>query len=134
MNMTMRLKFSVFSLPLSMIVLTGSLLYQCSSDTAGSSAEKEQASIKVHRGGEEEWTPKRVNKCIELLEMGQPIYYDYASGGYKEGLDNAQTWADYIVYNMEHAPLDFGQLREFMRGLVDGGPTPSGHRKGKGFL
>ena len=29
---------------------------------------------------------------------------------------------------MEHNPLDFGLLRDFMRGLVDGGPTPSGHR------
>ena len=29
---------------------------------------------------------------------------------------------------MEHAPLDFTRLREFMQGLVDGGPTPSGHR------
>jgi len=29
---------------------------------------------------------------------------------------------------MEHAPLDFSRLKEFMKGLVDGGPTPSGHR------
>ena len=40
----------------------------------------------------------------------------------------AQTWADYIYFNMEHSPLDFGLLRDFMKGLVDGGPTPSGHR------
>ena len=40
----------------------------------------------------------------------------------------AGTWADYILFNMEHEPLDYGLLREFMRGLVDGGPTPSGHR------
>ena len=86
------------------------------------------AVTKVHRGGLAEWTPTRINKCIELFERGQPVYYDYASGGYEEGVANAQTWADYIVYNMEHAPLNFTQLREFMRGLVDGGPTPSGHR------
>jgi 4-hydroxy-2-oxoheptanedioate aldolase len=74
------------------------------------------------------WQPKRINKCIELLESGQPIYYDDAYGGYEEGKAMAQTWADYIIYNMEHNPLDFGLLRAFMQGLVDGGPTPSGHR------
>ena len=29
---------------------------------------------------------------------------------------------------MEHEPLDFGKLHAFMRGLVDAGPTRSGHR------
>ena len=74
------------------------------------------------------YTPKRINKCIELLEEGQPIYYAATYGGYKEGKSMAQTWADYILYSMEHSPVDFGLLREFMKGLVDGGPTPSGHR------
>ncbi len=73
-------------------------------------------------------TPKRVNKVIELLEKGQPVYYTYGKGGYEEGKKLAQTWADYIMYDMEHAPYDITALREFMRGLVDGGPTPSGHR------
>jgi len=73
-------------------------------------------------------TPKRINKSIELLEQGQPIYYLDAYGGYEEGKKLSKTWADYIVFNMEHKPLDFTLLREFMRGLVDGGPTPSGHR------
>jgi 4-hydroxy-2-oxoheptanedioate aldolase len=40
----------------------------------------------------------------------------------------ATTWADYINYDMEHGPFDVSQLSEFMRGLADGGPTPSGHR------
>lgn len=71
---------------------------------------------------------KRVNKCIELLEQSQPIYYLDAYGGYEEGKKLAKTWADYIVFNMEHKPLDFTLLHEFMRGLVEGGPTPSGHR------
>jgi len=76
------------------------------------------------------YQPKRINKSIELFEAGQPVYYRYtkAEDGYKEGLEMAQTWADYIVYDMEHRPLDFSRLRDFMRGLVDGGPTPSGHR------
>jgi 4-hydroxy-2-oxoheptanedioate aldolase len=29
---------------------------------------------------------------------------------------------------MEHSPLDFSALREFIRALVEHGPTPSGHR------
>jgi 4-hydroxy-2-oxoheptanedioate aldolase len=75
-----------------------------------------------------QWKPKRINKCIELLEMGQPIYYTIAYGGYEDGKKLAKTWADYITYDMEHNPVDFQRLRDFMRGLVDGGPTPSGHR------
>lgn len=74
----------------------------------------------------------RVNKAIELLEAGQPIYYEHrdaiGAGGYDGGRDAAQTWADYITYDMEHTPFDVGRLTEFMRGLVDGGPTRSGHR------
>jgi 4-hydroxy-2-oxoheptanedioate aldolase len=73
-------------------------------------------------------TAKRINKAIELLEQGQPIYYASGAGGYEEGQALAKTWADYILYDMEHAPFDVTRLGEFMRGLVDGGPTPSGHR------
>lgn len=72
--------------------------------------------------------PQRINKAIELLESGQPVYYGYGSGGYEEGKAAAGTWADILMYDMEGAALDFTQLREFMRGLADGGPTPSGHR------
>lgn len=72
--------------------------------------------------------PKRLNKAIELLEQGQPVYFIVARGGYDEGKKSAQTWADAICYNMEHAPLDLIGLEAFMRGLVDGGPTKSGHR------
>ncbi len=75
-----------------------------------------------------DYQPQRVNKSIELLERGQPIYYDASTGGYEEGMRMASTWGDYIIYNVEHVALDFGALREFMRGLVDAGPTPSGHR------
>ena len=74
------------------------------------------------------YKPKRINKAIELLEQGQPIYYTGGHGGYEEGVKMAQTWADYINYEMEHGAFDLTQLREFMRGLVKGGPTKSGHR------
>ena len=77
---------------------------------------------------DKKYFPKRINKCIELLKQGQPIYYAAGYGGYEKGKEMAQTWGDYIVYNMEHNPFDVGLLCEFMKGLVDGGPTPSGHR------
>jgi 4-hydroxy-2-oxoheptanedioate aldolase len=73
--------------------------------------------------------PKHVNKAIELLEHDQPIYYESVSNrGYEGGRAAARTWADYISYEMEHGPFDVADLHRFMRGLVDAGPTPSGHR------
>lgn len=72
--------------------------------------------------------PVRINRAIELLEQGQPIYYTHGNGGYAEGKKLAGTWADYINYEMEHGTFDFFSLREFMRGLADAGPTRSGHR------
>lgn len=86
------------------------------------------APCELARGADANYQPQRINKCIELLAAKQPIYYEDAYGGFEAGKKAAQTWADYIIYNMEHKPLDFTLLREFMLGLVEGGPTPSGHR------
>jgi 4-hydroxy-2-oxoheptanedioate aldolase len=72
--------------------------------------------------------PKHINRAIELLEAGQPIYYTGGRGGYDEGKKMAGTKADYINYEMEHGTFDMKELRDFMRGLVDGGPTRTGHR------
>lgn len=92
--------------------------------TAGSAGQL----LLAQNGGT--YRPKRINKAIELLEAGQPIYYTTVRGGagYAEGKKMAQTWADYITYEMEHGTLDFAALREFVKGLNDGGPTKSGHR------
>ena len=79
-------------------------------------------------GGASAYKPKRVNKAIELLESGQPVYYGYGVGGYEEGKAAAKTWADILMYDMEGEAMDFTQLRNFMQGLADGGPTRSGHR------
>lgn len=72
---------------------------------------------------------KRINRVIELLEQGQPIYnagtHDLS---YESGKAMASTWADYIGVEMEHGSFDMPALDEFMHGLVDGGPTLSGHR------
>jgi 4-hydroxy-2-oxoheptanedioate aldolase len=74
------------------------------------------------------YKPKRINRAIELLEQGQPIYYTGGRGGFEEGMKSAQTWADYINYELEHGAFDMTMLRQFMQGLVKGGPTKSGHR------
>jgi 4-hydroxy-2-oxoheptanedioate aldolase len=72
---------------------------------------------------------KRVNRVIDLWLKNQPVYYAQISGGgYEDGKRLAATKADYITYEMEHGPLDFKELREFMRGLVDAGPTRTGHK------
>lgn len=74
-------------------------------------------------------TTKSVNKCVGLLGSGQPIYYTGSEErGYEGGRAAARTWADYINYEMEHHPFDISELAAFMKGLVDGGPTASGHR------
>jgi 4-hydroxy-2-oxoheptanedioate aldolase len=76
--------------------------------------------------------PKRINRALELLEQDQPIYYtgshEGTAGSFEQGVKDAQTWADYISYDMEHAPFDVKGLAEYMRGLAKGGPTKSGHR------
>ncbi len=78
--------------------------------------------------GDVGYKPKRVNRAVELLAAGQTIYYGGGHGGYEEGKASAKTHADYLNYEMEHGALDFTALRGFMQGLVDAGPTTSGHR------
>jgi 4-hydroxy-2-oxoheptanedioate aldolase len=76
--------------------------------------------------------PKHINQAIDLLEQGQPIYYTGSHSGtegtFEQGKKDAQTWADYISYDMEHAPFDVKGLQEYMKGLAAGGPSRSGHR------
>src|SRR5882724_598605 len=76
--------------------------------------------------------PKRLNRAVELLAEGQPIYYTGShsgtEGSFEQGVKDAQTYADYISYDMEHAPYDIKGLADYMRGLAAGGPTKSGHR------
>lgn len=71
----------------------------------------------------------KVNRAAQLLAEGQPVYpIGPSKRGYDGGREMAQTWGDYIVYDIEHSPFDMNALNEFMRGLIDGGPTKSGHR------
>lgn len=72
---------------------------------------------------------KRINRAIELLAAGQPIYY---IGGHvlthAQGMADASTWADYINVGMEHGAFDMTGLEAYMQGLIAGGPANSGHR------
>lgn len=74
----------------------------------------------------------RINRAIELLEQDQAIYYMGPHSGHvltrAQGREDAKTWADYINVGMEHGSFDMAGLAEYMAGLVEGGPTNSGHR------
>ena len=48
----------------------------------------------------------RINRAVELLALGQPIYYSGVHElSYAAGKEAAQTWADYLQVEMEHFPL-----------------------------
>jgi 2-keto-3-deoxy-L-rhamnonate aldolase RhmA len=74
----------------------------------------------------------RINRAIELLAQDQPIYYSGGHTGHvltcEQGRKDAHIWSDYINVGMEHGSFDLGGLAEYMTGLVEGGPTNSGHR------
>src|SRR4051795_1681768 len=74
----------------------------------------------------------RINRAIELLEQGQAIYYDGPHTGHvlthAQGRNDAGTWADYMNVGMEHGAFDMTGLAEYLGGMVEGGPTRSGHR------
>ncbi len=76
--------------------------------------------------------PARINRAIELLAQDQAIYYTGAHTGAvltrPQGRADAQSWADYINIGMEHGAFDMAGLAEYLAGLVEGGPTRSGHR------
>src|SRR4249919_3550489 len=75
---------------------------------------------------------KRIGRCVELLEQDQAIYYDGPHSGHvlthAQGSIDAGTWADYMNIGMEHGAFDMAGLAEYFRGMVDAGPTRSGHR------
>lgn len=74
----------------------------------------------------------RINRAIELFDADQPVYYVGGHTGavltHEQGRRDAHTWADYINVGMEHGAFDMTGLEAYMQGLVDGGPTNSGHR------
>ena len=75
---------------------------------------------------------KRINRVVELLAADQTVYYTGSHSGtagtFEQGKADASTYADYLSYDMEHAPFDVKGLAEYMKGLAVAGPTKSGHR------
>ncbi len=70
-------------------------------------------------GVDPNYKPRRINKAIELFEDGQPLYYvtwgpDGEGNGYEAGKKMAQTWADCICIDLEHACFDLADVRKFM--------------------
>ena len=75
---------------------------------------------------------KRINRAVELLEQDQAIYYDGPHSGHvlthAQGRIDAGTWADYVNVGMEHGSSTWPASPNTCCGLVDAGPTRSGHR------
>jgi 4-hydroxy-2-oxoheptanedioate aldolase len=72
---------------------------------------------------------QHINRVIDLFEAGEPAYYTGTGDlTYENGLKQASTWADFMITDFEHHAFDIIGLTAFMKGLVDGGPTKSGHR------
>src|SRR3978361_1531417 len=76
--------------------------------------------------------PNRPNRAIQLLAQNQAIYYDGPHSGHvlteQQGREDAGTWADYINVGMEHGAFDMTGLATYLHGMVEAGPTRSGHR------
>ena len=71
----------------------------------------------------------RINKIIDLIKIGQPVYYISTSEfTYKNGKKLSKTWADFIRLDTEHSSCNWDGIADFMRGLKDSGPTKSGHK------
>ncbi len=71
----------------------------------------------------------RINRAIELLGQKKPIFFTGVTElSFESGRRHADTWMDYICIDLEHLPFDMTALSLFMDGLIDAGPTESGHR------
>jgi 4-hydroxy-2-oxoheptanedioate aldolase len=74
----------------------------------------------------------RINRAVELLMQDQAIYYDGAHSGAiltaAQGAKDSGTWADYINVGMEHGAFDMTGLAAYLQGMIEAGPTRSGHR------
>ena len=73
----------------------------------------------------------RVNRAVQLLAEGQPVYYVGAHAGhvltYAQGKEDAATWADYINVGMEHGAFDMAGLGHARRGVGVGDDSGVGH-------
>ena len=55
----------------------------------------------------------KINKCIELLAQGQPIYLTHPTAlTYEAGLQDVGTWADMLLLDFEHRPFDYSSWND----------------------
>ena len=77
-------------------------------------------------------TDMRINRAIERLAEDQPVFYTGAHSGHvltrEQGGVDVGTWADYVNVGMEHGAFDMAGLEAYLEGMVEAGPSPSGHR------
>jgi len=70
----------------------------------------------------------KINKIIDTLNNEIPVFYTQTERfNKKEAKKHINTWADYIRLNLEHGPLDFKGIMEYMYELKRCGPTKDGY-------
>jgi 4-hydroxy-2-oxoheptanedioate aldolase len=64
----------------------------------------------------------RLNRMIELWEQGKPAFGSFArfrdAGGAQYYAGSQQ---DFVIFDLEHGPADFGELRTFLQFMLDRG-------------
>lgn len=66
----------------------------------------------------------RINRVLDLLEAGKPVFstwVNYAGVGsdYQSAVSAQRSVFDFLIYDLEHNPLDITQLRDFLQNLLD---------------
>ena len=69
----------------------------------------------------------RINRAIELLAAGQPVYCTTVEElTYEQGVEQAGTWADYLTVDVEHDPFEPGRCSRSCAGWSTAGrPGPA---------
>ena len=64
----------------------------------------------------------RLNRMIELWEQGKPAFGSFARFRDAAGAQYyAGSQQDFVIFDLEHGPADFGELRTFLQFLLDRG-------------
>jgi 4-hydroxy-2-oxoheptanedioate aldolase len=70
----------------------------------------------------------RLNRMIELWEQGKPTFGSFARFRDAAGAQYyAGSQQDFVIFDLEHGPVDFGELRTFLQFMLDRGAL---HKKG----
>ena len=65
-------------------------------------------------------TAVRLNRLIELFEQGKPAFGIFVSDpSVRKAVNLATSELDFVIVDMEHAPLDFDRLEAFLASFVD---------------